>query len=103
MKQFYYYGYYKLILFKEKKILSKYNLVPSIFLAYLIIGASLSLLNPTILFLYKLSIAMYFFAVLFNTLAVIKYPADIIPTIIAVFLGHVSYGWGFIVSAIKNG
>jgi len=103
MKQFYYYSYYKLILFKERKILSKYNLLPSIFLAFLVIGASLSLLSPVIFLVYKLSIALYFLTVFISTLSVIKYPIDIIPTIITVFLGHLAYGWGFIVSAIKNG
>jgi hypothetical protein len=103
MKQFYYYGYYKLILFKEEKIFSKYNLVPSLFLAFLVLGFSLSLLSKTISFLYGLGILFYFVAVFLSTLRVTKFPAEIIPTVIAVFLGHVSYGWGFIVSALKNG
>jgi GT2 family glycosyltransferase len=103
MKQLYYYGYYKFILFKDKSILSTYNLVPSLFLIYLIMGFSLSLLSNTIFLLYKLSLVVYFLVVFTNTLIVIRYSRDIIPTMMGVFLGHISYGYGFIASAIKNG
>ncbi|MDD5086269.1 MAG: glycosyltransferase [Candidatus Nanoarchaeia archaeon] len=102
IKQFYYYGYYKGVLFFRKQLFSWYSVAPSIFLLYLLLGIIFSLFNKTIEVLFLLSVLFYFLILFTSTISTTKNAVQVILTVFSIFLGHISYAVGFLYYFIKR-
>ena len=96
-RQYYQYGYWKVFVNKKHKTITTLRqLIPFLFVSWLILGGVLSLIIPEIWVLYILANSLYFgLVILFGLLKSIN--PMIVPSIwLSFFILHISYGLGYL-------
>tara|TARA_B100001057_G_scaffold172143_1_gene172904 strand:- start:497 stop:1510 length:1014 start_codon:yes stop_codon:yes gene_type:complete len=96
-KQFSQYGYFKVFVNKKHKTLTTLRqLVPVMFLLFIVIGGILSLLVPMFSLLYLLGLTSYLVAGFLSSMSFTKKVSEIMLTQIAALFMHIGYGWGYL-------
>jgi glycosyltransferase involved in cell wall biosynthesis len=96
-KQYFQYGYWKVYVNKKHKTITTLRqIVPLLFVIYLIIGAILALLHPLILNLYLLVMVLYFFAGIYSAFKQNQKINTILGIVKTYFILHFSYGLGYL-------
>ena len=100
MKQFFYYGLFKSKLFRlyDWPILCT---MPALFLLFVVSGLIASFIHISLAILYASIMGMYFLVIFFDAIKNSK-GFEIPLTWISIFLGHISYGAGFIFGYFKE-
>ena len=96
-KQFSQYGYFKVFVNKKHKTVTTLRqLVPVIFLLFLILGLPLSIFVSKFVYLYALGILLYLFVGAMSSMIFTKKPFEIIATQLSALVMHIGYGWGYL-------
>ncbi len=96
-KQFSQYGYFKVFVNKKHKTVTTLRqLVPAIFLIFLLLGALLCILAPPFLITYLSILALYWILGVISALTFTKNPKEIFMIQLATFTIHIGYGWGYL-------
>jgi cellulose synthase/poly-beta-1,6-N-acetylglucosamine synthase-like glycosyltransferase len=102
MKAFYNYGYYKSILFWRGEIRAPYILLPPLFLLFMAAFSILSLFFPPVRVIFLSALAIYLISCLVSCILYTKSIVYLFPTVIAIFLCHLSYGFAVLNAFIKK-
>jgi glycosyltransferase involved in cell wall biosynthesis len=96
-KQFSQYGYFKVFVNKKHKTVTTLRqLVPVIFLLFLILGLPLSIFISKFIYLYALGILLYLFVGAMSLMIFTKKPLEIIATQLSALVMHIGYGQGYL-------
>lgn len=106
-KQFFKYGYYKVLVLSKYKSISSYRqVIPSLFIIFIVVGSVVSFIKPLLFKFYTIPIALYIFLCLFFSLKMITtFDSRTLKTLLLlplVFMTlHFSYGIGFLAGIFK--
>lgn len=97
IRQFYQYGYWKVYVnMKHKTITTLRQLVPALFVLFLLFGFVLSLFNNFLQILYFSGLGIYFGGAIVSALFMTKKLKTMLLVIISFLILHFSYGFGYI-------
>jgi glycosyltransferase involved in cell wall biosynthesis len=96
-KQYEQYGYWKVYVNKKHQTVTTLRqVVPLLFVVYLFGGAILSIINPKVLYLYLMVLALYFTAGLYSAFKLEKKLVVVLNIVKTYFILHYSYGIGYL-------
>jgi len=100
-KQYYQYGYWKVFVnTKHKTVTTVRQLIPLLFVLFLIVGCVCSFLHPYLFYSYISTISLYFILALSFSLKKTKNFNNISQLVFTFFELHLSYGLGYLIGII---
>ena len=96
-KQYFQYGYWKVYVnLKHKSITTIRQLVPLLFVKYLIVGLVGSLMIPSFTYVYLLGLFFYLFVGVYFALKKTTVASKVFKVLMVFFVLHTSYGYGYL-------
>ena len=96
-KQYFQYGYWKVYVNKKHKTITTLRqVIPSLFIIFLIVGACASFLNNLLFYLYLFVICIYLIAAVSSAIKRTYNPKEILFFVYTCLILHTSYGSGYL-------
>lgn len=100
-RQYYQYGYWKVYVNrKHRTITTLRQVVPALFVAFLVLGAALASVHPYLTLAYGAGVLLYVLVALLSAMRAAKHFTDVPGVVLAFFVLHLGYGLGYAYAVI---